>query len=172
MPSLCVREDVLQMSGLDPQPRARGAGDGGQAGRLWQSQPGVPSEHLAALFETSREHERFKTAGSVEHDARLCLPLLDAHVFPTIVEQGDEPHTPPSRRCHGVDEPGVDVDVRAVGGIELKKLHEDRAARLRTRRMARGRWVADVAARRIVTALVLKDSLENEEFFAAEMRVR
>src|SRR5262249_56871655 len=109
-----------------------------------------------------RGHGRCEPAGTVEHDARVCLPWLDAHVFPTIVERGDEPHPPPSRRCHGVDEPGVDVDVRAVGGIELKELHEDRAARLRTRRMARGRWVADVAARRIVTALVLKDSLENE----------
>src|SRR5262249_24588793 len=38
--------------------------------------------------------------------------------------------------------------------------------------MARGRRIADVAPRRIVAALVLKDTLENEEFFAAEMRVR
>ena len=61
--------------------------------------------------------------------------------------------------------------MRAIGGIELKEFHEDRAARLRTRCMARGRRIADVAARRIVAAIVLKDSVENEEFFAAEMRV-
>src|SRR5262245_63614206 len=38
--------------------------------------------------------------------------------------------------------------------------------------MARGRRIADVAARRIVATLVLKDSLQYEKFFAAEMRVR
>src|SRR5262249_55087890 len=163
---------MLQVSRLDPQPCARGAGDGGQPGRFRQSQPGVPSERLTAFFETSIEHERFKTAGNVEHNAGVCVPFLDAHVFPAIVEQGDEPHTLPSYRRHGVDESRVDVDVRAVGGIELKQLPEDGAARLRPRRMARGRRIADVAPRRTVAALVLKDSLKNEKFFTAEMRVR
>src|SRR5262249_221879 len=37
---------------------------------------------------------------------------------------------------------------------------------------ARGRRIADVTARRIVTALVLKDSIENEELFTARMSVR
>src|SRR5262249_57674847 len=39
-------------------------------------------------------------------------------------------------------------------------------------RRARGRRIADVTARGIIAALVLKDSFENEEFFAAWMDVR
>src|SRR5215470_5447179 len=150
---------MLQMSSLDPQPRARSASDGGQTGVFRQSQPGVLSERLATFFKTSLKHESFKTAQNVEQNGGVCVPFLDAHVFPSIVKKGDEPHTLPSRRRHGGNESRVDVDVRAVGGIELKELYEDRAACLRTRRMARGRRIADVAARRIVAALVLKDSI-------------
>src|SRR5215470_7428494 len=124
-----------------------------------QSQPGVLSERLASFFKASLKHDSFKTTRNVEQNAGVCAPFLQAHVFPTIVKKGDEPHTLSFRRCHGVDEPRIDVDMRAVGGIELKELHEDRAASLRTRRMARGRRIADVTARRIVTALVLKDSI-------------
>src|SRR5436190_24384542 len=147
------------MSSLDPQTCACSAGDGGQTGAFRQSQPGVLCERLASFFKTSLKHENFKTARNVEQNARVCVPFLEAHVFPTIVKKGDEPHSLSPHRCHGVDEPRIDVDVRAVGGIELKELHEDRAASLRTGRMARGRRIADVAAGRIVAALVLKDSI-------------
>ena len=126
------------MSGLDPQPRARSTRDGGEPGASRQSQPGVLGEGLASFLKTSRKYESFKTAGNVEQNAGACAPFLDAHVFPAIVEKRDEPHTLPSRRCHGRGPPRIDGDVRAVGGIELKELHEDRAACLRTRRMARG----------------------------------
>src|SRR6516164_8312554 len=37
---------LLQMSGLDPQPRARRTRDGGETGASRQSQPGVPSKGL------------------------------------------------------------------------------------------------------------------------------
>ena len=117
------------------------------------------SERLASFFKTSFKHESFKTARNVEHNAGVCAPFLQAHVFPTIDKKGNEPHTRLSRRCQGVAELRIDVDVRAVGGIELKELHEHRAASLRTRRMARARRIADVTTRRIVTALVLKDSI-------------
>src|SRR5262249_55392869 len=158
-PSLCVRKDMVQMSSLDPQPRARSASDGGQTGAFRQSQPRVLSERLASFFKTSLKHESFKTVRSVEQNARVCVPFLEAHLFPTIEKKVNEPHPLSARGCHGFDEPRVDVDVRAVGGIELKEFHEDRAARLRTGRMARGRRIADVTARRIVTALVLKGSI-------------
>src|SRR5262249_7464619 len=148
-----------QMSGLDPQPRARGTRDGGKTGASWQSQPGVLRKGLASFLKTPGKNESFKTARNVEHNAGVRAPRLDTHVFPAIVEQRDEAYTLPSRRCHGVDPRRIDGDVRAVGGIELKELHEDRAARLRTRRMARGRRIANVTARRIIAALVLKDSL-------------
>ena len=147
------------MSGLDPQPRARSTRDGGEPGASRQSQPGVLGEGLASFLKTPRKHESFKTAGNIEHNAGVCAPLLDAHVFPAIVEKRDEPYPLPFRRCHGLRPPRIDGDVRAVGGIELKELHEDRAARLRTRRMARGRRIADVAPRGIIAALVLKDTL-------------
>src|SRR5215831_2324871 len=163
---------LLQMSGLDPQSRARGARDGGETGASWQSQPGVLSKGLASFLKTPRKDESFKTARNVEHNAGVRAPRLDAHVFPAVVEQRDEAYTLPSRRCHGLRPPRIDGDVRAVGGIELKELHEDRAARLRTRCMARGRRIADVAPRGIIAALVLKDSLEDEEFFTARMGVR
>jgi len=132
----------------------------------------VPSERLASFCKTSFKHESFKAARNVKQNAGAFAPVLQAHVFPTVVKKGDELHTLSARRGHGVDEPRIDVDVQAVGGIELKELHEDRAAGLRTRRVARGRRIADVAARRIVTTLVLKDSIENEELFAARMSVR
>src|SRR5215475_13903629 len=148
---------MLQMSSVDPQPRARSASDGGQTGAFRQSQPGVLSERLASFFKASLKHESFKTAGNVEQNAGVCVPFLEAHVFPTIVEKGDEPHSLSPYRCHGVDEPCIDVDVGTVDGIELKELHEDRAANPRTGRMARGWRIADVAAGRIVTALVLKN---------------
>src|SRR5262252_5444090 len=148
-----------QMSGLDPQPHTRGTRDGGETRASWQSQPGVLSKGLASFLKTPGKDESFKAARNVEHNAGVCAPRLDAHVFPAVVEQRDEGYTLPSRRCHGLRPPRIDGDVRAVGGIELKELHEDRAARLRTRRMARGRRIADVAARGIIAALVLKDSL-------------
>src|SRR5262245_16984753 len=170
--ALMPASGLPQMSGLDPQSRARGASDGDKTEASWQSQPGVLGKGLASFLKTSLKHESFKTAGNVEHNVGVRAPLLDAHVFPTVVEKGDEPHTLSSRRCHGLGPPGIDVDVRAVGGIELKELHEDRATRLRTRRMARGRRIADVAPRGIIAALVLKDSLEDEEFFTARMGVR
>ena len=143
------------MSGRDPQPRARGTRDGGEPGASRQSQPGVLRKGLASFLTTPRKDESFKTARNVEHNAGVRAPRLDAHVFPAIVEKRDEPHTLPARRCHGLDPPRIDSDVRTVGGIELKELHEDRAARLRTRRMARGRRIADVTARGIIAALVL-----------------
>src|SRR5262245_33206476 len=91
-----------------------------------QSQPGVLSERLASFFKASLKHDSFKTTRNVEQNASVCAPFLQAHVFPTIVKKGDEPHTLSFRRCHGVDEPRIDVAMRAVGGIELKELHEDR----------------------------------------------
>src|SRR5262249_58055688 len=106
-----------------------------------------------------RREESSKPAGTVEHTAGVRAPRLDAPVSRAVVEQRDEAYPPPSRRCHGLRPPRIDGDVRAVGGIELKELHEDRAARLRTRRMARGRRIADVAARGIIAALVLKDAV-------------
>src|SRR6059058_2414213 len=150
---------MLQMASLDPQTCACSAGDGGKTGAFRQSQPRVLCERLASFFKTSLKHKSFKTARNVEQNTGVCVPFLEAHVFSTIVKKGDESHTLSSRRCHGLDEPRIDVDVRAIGGIELKEFHEDRAARLRTRCMARGRRIADVAARRIVAALVLKDSI-------------
>ena len=93
------------MSGLDPQPRARGTRDGGETGASWQSQPGVLRKGLASFLKTPRKHESFKTAGNVEQNAGACAPFLDAHVFPAIVEKRDEPHPLPSRRCHGLDPP-------------------------------------------------------------------
>src|SRR5215831_3343228 len=150
---------LLQMSGLDPQPRARGTRDGGETGASRQSQPGVLSKGLASFLKTPRKHESFKTAGNVEQNGGLCAPLLDAHVFPAIVKKRDEPHTLPSRRCHGLGPHRIDGDMRTVGRIKLKELHEDRAARLGTGRMARGRRIADVTARGIIAALVLKDAL-------------
>src|SRR5262249_29227063 len=144
-----------QMSGLDPQPRARGTRDGGETGASWQSQPGVLRKGLASFLKTPGKNESFKTARNVEHNAGVRAPRLDA----AVVEQGDEAYTLPSRRCHGLRPPRIDGDVRTVGGIELKELHEDWAARLRARRMARGRRIADVTARGIIAALVLKDSL-------------
>jgi hypothetical protein len=86
------------MSSLDPQPRARSASDSGQAGAFRQSQPGVLSERLASFFKASLKHESFKTARNVEQDACVCVPFLEAHLFPTIVKKGDEPHTLSSRR--------------------------------------------------------------------------
>jgi hypothetical protein len=86
------------MSSLDPQPRARSASDSGQAGAFRQSQPGVLSEPLASFFKASLKHESFKTARNVEQDACVCVPFLEAHLFPTIVKKGDEPHTLSSRR--------------------------------------------------------------------------
>jgi hypothetical protein len=91
------------MSSLDPQPRARSASDGGQTGAFRQPQPGVLSERLASLFKTSLKHESFKTARNLEQNAGVCVPFLEAHIFPTIVKKRDEPHTLSSRRCHGVD---------------------------------------------------------------------
>jgi diadenosine tetraphosphate (Ap4A) HIT family hydrolase len=107
------------MSSLDPQPRARSASDGGQTGIFRQSQPGVLSERLASFFKASLKHESFKTAQNVERNAGVCVPFLEAHVFPTIVKKGDEPHSLSPHRCHGVDEPRIDVDVRAVGGSAI-----------------------------------------------------
>ena len=89
---------LLQMSGLDPQPRARGTRDGGEPGASRQSQPGVLSKGLASFLKTPRKHESFKTAGNVEQNAGVWAPLLDAHVFPAIVEKREEPHTLASRR--------------------------------------------------------------------------
>src|SRR5258707_3843588 len=77
---------LLQMSGLDPQLRARRTRDGDETGASRQSQPGVLSKGLASFLKTPLEHESFKTAGNVEHNAGVCAPLLDAHVFPAIVE--------------------------------------------------------------------------------------
>ena len=101
---------LLQMSGLDPQSRARGARDGGETGASWQSQPGVLGEGLASFLKTPRKHESFKTAGNIEHNAGVCAPLLDAHVFPAIAEQRDEAHTLPFRRCHRLRPPRIDGD--------------------------------------------------------------
>jgi hypothetical protein len=106
----------------------------------------VLSERLASFFKASLKHESFKTAREIEQNAGVWVPFLEAHVLPTIVKKGNEPHSLSTLRCHPVDEPRIDVDVRAVGGIELKELREDRAASLRTRRMARGRRIADVTA--------------------------
>ena len=75
------------MSGLDPQPRARRTRDGGETGASRQSQPGVLSKGLASFVKTPGKHESFKTAGNVEQNAGVCTPLLDAHVFPAIVEK-------------------------------------------------------------------------------------
>jgi hypothetical protein len=74
---------MLQMSSLDPQPRARRASDGGQTGAFRQSQPRVLSERLASFFKTSLKHDSFKTVRSVEQNARVCVPFLEAHLFPT-----------------------------------------------------------------------------------------
>ena len=93
------------MSGLDPQPRARRTRDGGETGASRQSQPGVLSKGLASFLKAPLKHESFKAAGNVEQNAGVCAPLLDAHVFPAIVEKRDEPHPLPSRRCHGLDPP-------------------------------------------------------------------
>ena len=45
------------MSGLDPQPRARGTRDGGETGASRQSQPGVLSKGLASFLKTPLKHE-------------------------------------------------------------------------------------------------------------------
>src|SRR5262249_47067551 len=79
---------MLQMSSLDPQLRARSASDGGQTGAFRQSQPGVLSERLASFFKTSLKHESFKTARSVEQNASVCAPFLQAHVFPPSLKRG------------------------------------------------------------------------------------
>src|SRR5258708_36479105 len=123
------------MSRSYPEPCARSAGDGGQTGAFRQSQPGVLCERRASFFKTSLKHKSFKTARNVEQNAGVCVPFLEAHVFSTIVKKGDESHTLSSRRCHGLDEPRIEVDVRAIGGIERKEVHEDPAARFRTRGM-------------------------------------
>src|SRR5260370_38040512 len=156
MPALGVRE----MCGFDPEVRARRTRDGDETGASRQSQPGVLSKGLASFLKTPLEHESFKTAGNVEHNAGVCAPLLDAHVFPAIVEKRDEPHTLPSRRCHVLGPPRIDVDVRTVGGIAMKEVHEDRAARLRTGRMVRGRGIADVTAHGLIAHLTLKHSAD------------
>src|SRR5262249_53136677 len=67
---------------------------------------------------------------------------------------------------------GVDAHVRAVGWIELPELHENRAAGCGSGRVLRLRRIADVAARREIAMLVLKDAFEDEEFLAAGMDVR
>jgi hypothetical protein len=71
---------MLQMSRLDPQPRARRARDGGQPGAFRQSQPGVPSERLASFCKTSFKHESFKAARNVKQNAGAFAPVLQAHV--------------------------------------------------------------------------------------------
>src|SRR5262249_36118653 len=121
---------MLHMSSLDPQTCACSAGDSGQTGANFPE-----AQELQNRPERRAECWRMR---AIPRGARL------------------PDHR---RRCHSLDEARIDVDVRAVGGIELKEFHEDRAARLRTRCMARGWRIADVAARRIVAALVLKDSI-------------
>src|SRR5207247_9440521 len=104
---------MLQMSSLDPQTCACSAGDGGQTGAFRQSQPGVLCERLASFFKTSLKHENFKTARNVEQNAGVCVPFLEAHVFPTIVKKGDESQTMASLPGHSVDHPRLHVAAAA-----------------------------------------------------------
>src|SRR5258708_15531576 len=137
---------MLQMSSLDPQTCACSAGDGGKTGAFRQSQPRVLCERLASFFKTSLKHKSFKTARNVEQNTGVCVPFLEAHVFSTIVKKGDESHTLSSRRCHGLDEPRIDVDVRAIGGNELKEFHEDPATPVPNRWKLLSRLIADIAS--------------------------
>src|SRR5260370_39074555 len=114
---------MLEMAILGPQTGAWRGGGGGKTGGFRQSQPRVLCERLASFFKTSLKHKSFKTARNVEQNAGVCVPFLEAHVFSTIVKNGDESHTLSSRRCHGLDEPRIHVDVRAIAGIQLKEFH-------------------------------------------------
>ncbi len=97
-----------------------------------------------------------------------CVELAERHGLPVVAVQ--------LRRRDAVSLCAkfgghVLAKLGAVVGVELPKLHEDGTARLRTRRVAGGRRVADIGAGREIAVFVLKDAVEDDELFATSVRV-
>src|SRR5215472_4938203 len=65
----------------------------------------------------------------------------------------------------------MDLDLFSVCWIELPQLDEQDAPGCRTRRMPRGRRVADIAPGGKIAVLILKHALEHQEFFPAAVGV-
>jgi len=127
------------------------------------------SEDIAAVGEFAVQNKQLNAGRRFKSDLSARLPAFDRHHFMLVLVERHDFHACPRRvaliRALG----SVDAHLRAIGRIELPQLHENRAARLRARRVRGGRRIAHVGTGRIVAMLVLEHAFEHEELFATRM---
>jgi len=127
------------------------------------------AEMLLPMGKGAFQNEKLETGGRPERDVSARPPTLECHHLVLITEQRCDFHARPSWVSTIIELASLEMKWRAIGRVELPKLYENGTALVGTRCMRRGRWIADIRARGIVTMLVLEYALENKEFFTAAM---
>src|SRR4051794_23446843 len=127
---------------------------------------------LALFVERSTQYQQLEPSGCRNVDPRPGRPFFKAHLLDRILEQRQDGHRRPILCWREGPSSRYHANFSPVCRIELPELDENRAAGRRTRRMARRRRIADVAAGRIVAMFVLKHPIQDEKFLAAVMDMR
>ena len=116
--------------------------------------------------------EHFDTTGRVYDDMLTAGPALKAHVLEVITIQRLTRNAGAVLRRDERPVGRIGMDAQTVIWPKLPQLDEDRAPLRRPRRVTRARRIADVGADRVVTALVLEHTLQNEELLTATVHMR
>ena len=121
------------------------------------------------ILERALKHEDFLSAPMlVRLEPGAWSPADQGCAFCAMLVQGQHAKTRHlSRQEFGIL--CVDDFLFRVGFVELVQFHEDCAAIFRMRCVFRANRIADISSSRVITMLVRKDSIEDEELFAATM---
>jgi hypothetical protein len=156
-----------EMAGLDPGFAAFRPGRGAKRASGRKPKPGVRVQPVFVVLEIAFERQDLGAAGRVERDPRVRLPAFESNVLAVIAIEGDQLHARPTGSRRERLSRGVKPDLRAVLRIELPELDKNDAPGRRPRSMPRPQRVADIRSGPEIAVLVLENSVEDQELFAA-----
>src|SRR5271169_2737221 len=127
---------------------------------------------LAGLLKAAVQNEQLDPALNRHVDHRRRCPAFQTDALAGILEQRGQLDAGEIRCRRESESESIDAQLGAVVRVELPELDENRTTRLGTGRVAAGRRVANVSARRIVAMIVLEGAVQHQELLAPAMGVR